>query len=317
MKTPRLVLTRTVGLCALVAAGCQSPDKGTGSGAGAGNSDAGGQGTGGAGHAGGAGGAGGAGAGGAGGAGCADAIIALDRSCSMVNKPRGFTKSKYAVAEEILTALTADYDTRMAFGLNAFPPLPNEGTKCDAGRVYVDMGLGTAGRIASAIQAIDPTLPANKNCGTPTAADLEMLVGYAPLLAPGRKHNVILLTDGMPVCNGETVPRSVAAIGKLRSLGVSTFVVGYVAGANVSALNMMADAGGQPQPPPAPTRFYNAAAPDELNFTLRKILNTICSDIPPPSCPTGVSACGSGGNGAPTCPAETNCSGGCCFPVIR
>jgi hypothetical protein len=35
---------------------------------------------------------------------------------------------------------------------------------------------------------------------------------------------------------------------------------------------MMAQAGGQPEPPPAATKFFNAADPDELNFSLRKIL---------------------------------------------
>lgn len=245
---------------------------------------------------------------------CADALIALDRSCSMVKIPTGFTKSKYAVAQEVLQALTADYDTKMAFGLNAFPPLPGEGTKCDAGKAYVDIALGTSAMIAAAMQSIDPTVPANKNCGTPTGANLEMLASYMPLLASGRRHNIILLTDGMPACDGETVARSVAAISNLRMLGVTTFVVGYVAGSNVSALNMMADAGGQPQSPPAATHFYNAAAPDELSFTLRKILSTICSDIPVPVCPPSAPVCGAGESG---CPAGTLCSSGCCFPIIR
>jgi hypothetical protein len=267
---------------------------------------------------GGAGGAAGAptgsgGSGGAGAVGCADALIALDRSCSMNTMPKGFTKSKYAVAEDVLTALTAQYDGKMAFGLNAFPPLPTEGTKCDAGKVYADIALGSAGSIARAIAAIDPSLPANQNCGTPTGATLERLGGYPPLLASGHQHNVILLTDGMPVCAGETVQRSVAAIERLRALGVRTFVIGYVAGANQKALDMMAEAGGEPQPPPAPTRYFNAADPDQLNFGLRKILSSICGDIPTPGCPAGVTACGAG----TTCPASTSCASGCCFPIIQ
>src|SRR4051794_3608611 len=35
---------------------------------------------------------------------CADALIALDRSCSMTKVPTGFTKSKYAVAQDVLLA---------------------------------------------------------------------------------------------------------------------------------------------------------------------------------------------------------------------
>jgi von Willebrand factor type A domain len=234
----------------------------------------------------------------------------------MVDKPKGFTSSKFAVAEQVLKALTADYDATMAFGLNAFPPLPGEGTKCDAGRIYVDIDFGTSTKIANAMTTIDPTIKANQNCGTPTGANAEMLGGYAPLLAPGRKHNVILLTDGMPVCGGETVARSVAAIDKLRMQGVPTFVVGFLVGANVSALNMMADAGGQPQAPPAASRFYNAANPDELNFTLRKILSTICAYIPPPQCPTGVSACGGSGIDPAGCPMGTVCASGCCLNLV-
>jgi len=261
-----------------------------------------------------AGGGGGAGGGtGAGAVGCADALIALDRSCSMNTMPKGFTKSKYAVAQDVLNALTTQYQGTMAFGLNAFPPLPSEGTKCDAGKVYAGISLGSAGAIASAITAIDPSVKGNMNCGTPTAANLEMLAGYPPLLASGHEHNVILLTDGMPVCSGETVPRSVAAIERLRSLGVRTFVIGFLAGANQRALDMMAEAGGEPQPPPAATRYFNAADPDQLNFSLRKILSRICGEIPPPACPPTAPTCG----GGTACPAGTSCASGCCFPIIQ
>jgi hypothetical protein len=267
----------------------------------------------GAGGAAGAGPATGHGGAGPGAVGCADALIALDRSCSMNTTPKSFTRSKYAVAQDILNALTAEYDGKMAFGLNAFPPLPSEGTKCDAGKVYAGIDLGSSGAIAGAIAAIDPSVKGNMNCGTPTAANLEMLTGYAPLMAPGHQHNVILLTDGMPVCAGETVPRSVAAIQQLRSLGVRTFVIGFLAGANQRALDMMAEAGGEPQPPPAATKYFNAADPDQLNFSLRKILSSICGDIPTPTCPPSAAACGAG----TTCPAGTSCASGCCFPIIQ
>jgi hypothetical protein len=299
----------SMALATLGAAGCHSSDisvAGDPGGAGGGG------GTGGA--TSGVGGGTGYGGGGApGAAGCADALIALDRSCSMNNMPKGFTRSKYAVAEEVLKALTGQYQSKMAFGLNAFPPLPSEGTRCDAGRVYAGIALGAAAPIASAIAALDPSVPANQNCGTPTAANLERLAGYPPLLASGHQHNIILLTDGMPACAGETVPRSVAAIQNLRSLGVRTFVIGFLAGANQRALDMMAEAGGEPQPPPAATRYFNAADPEQLNFSLRKILSNICGDIPTPGCPAGVAACGAGS----TCPAGTNCASGCCFPIIQ
>jgi hypothetical protein len=281
--------------------GCRSPEVTASEAAGAGGSA--GRGTSG----------GGAGAGGAGALGCADALIALDRSCSMNNTPRGFPKSKYAVAQDALNALTAQYQNVMGFGLNAFPPLPSEGTKCDAGKVYADIGLGSASRIAGAIATVDPALPSNQNCGTPTGANLEKLAGYPPLLSTARKHHVILLTDGMPACARETVERSVDAISRLRALGVPTFVIGFLAGSNVRALDMMAEAGGVPQPAPAATRYFNAADPEQLTFSLRKILSTICGEIPTPGCPAGVAACGAGN----ACPTGTNCASGCCFPLIQ
>jgi hypothetical protein len=285
-----------------------------GGGSSAGGAASGGSGAGGHGGASGAGGAGGGygGTGGAALAGCADALIALDRSCSMNKTPKGFTKSKYAVAQDVLKALTTEYDGKMAFGLNAYPPLPSEGTKCDAGKVYAGIQLGSGAAIATAIARLDPSLPANQNCGTPTGANLEMLINYAPLRT-GRKHNVILVTDGMPSCANETVPRSVAAIEKLRALDVRTFVVGYVAGANVEALDLMAEAGGEPQPPPSATRYFNAADADQLNFSLRKILSTICGDIPTPTCPPTAPTCSAGAS----CPAGTTCASGCCFPIIQ
>jgi hypothetical protein len=231
----------------------------------------------------------------------------------MNTMPRWFTKPKYAVAVDVLKALTAEYDSTMAFGLNAFPPLPGEGTKCDAGRVYAEIALGGAAKIAGALTAIDPKLPANQNCGTPTGANFEMLAAYAPLLSHERKHNVILVTDGMPACASEKVPRSVAAIAHLRLLGVPTFVVGFLAGANVKALDMMAEAGGYPQASPATTRFYNATDPDQLAFALRRILSTICGAIPTPSCPPAAPACGPGA----ACPAGSECASGCCFRYVE
>jgi hypothetical protein len=46
---------------------------------------------------------------------------------------------------------------------------------------------------------------------------------------------------------------------------------------------------------------------------LRKILNTICSDIPTPTCPPSYATC----SATTACPGGTNCSGGCCFPIIQ
>jgi len=90
-------------------------------------------------------------------------------------------------------------------------------------------------------------------------------------------------------------------------------VVGFQVGSNVRALDMMAEAGGYPQPAPSENKFFNAADPEQLNFSLRKILNTICGAIPTPTCPPSYATCG----GGMACPAGTTCASGCCFPVIQ
>jgi hypothetical protein len=63
----------------------------------------------------------------------------------------------------------------------------------------------------------------------------------------------------------------------------------------------------------AGNQCFNAADPEQLNFSLRKSLSNICGDIPTPGCPAGVAACGAGS----TCPAGINCASGCCFPIIQ
>lgn len=142
----------------------------------------------------------------AGAASCPDILIVLDRSCSR-NPPIGApgNKRRYTVAADAMKAVTAEYGGRIGFGLNAFPPRPGEGGACSPGKTYVDIGVGNAPAIAAALDDIDPV--ANKNCGTPMGATLELLASYPPLLDPARRHYLVFVTDGDPYCAGRRDPR--------------------------------------------------------------------------------------------------------------
>jgi len=204
---------------------------------------------------------------------CPDVLVVLDRSCSMLMPLPPARKMKYQAAADAIKAVTGEFADKLPFGLAAFPVRRSEGDRCAQGRVYVPTAPATAADIATTLAAIDPA--ASMNCGTPTGATLEALARDGALWSAGRRHTVVLVTDGIPICPGESVARAVKDIELLHDRGIDTFVVGFNAGSDAAGLDAMAEAGGQPQPPPAATRFYDASDEDKLTTALRSIIGAI------------------------------------------
>jgi hypothetical protein len=165
------------------------------------------------------------------------------------------------------------------FGLAVFPLATSNANACTEGGIDKDIpstddGIalaGAASTIGSVIQAIGAGgYPAIG--GTPTAATLTKLETYAPLLDSQRANIALLLTDGLPNCNGSLngatcacvqagtcsstsslncldTQATLGAINSLRSKSIKTMVVGFgaetaAAGVAFDTLNAMADAGG-------------------------------------------------------------------------
>jgi hypothetical protein len=119
---------------------------------------------------------------------------------------------------------------------------------------------------AAAAQVLARLRATTPSGGTPTAQALELLATYPALLYPAREHFVLLLTDGLPNCNGAlsnstcacTAPacadprnclddaEALAAIKELRARNVRTLVVGFGAdlGPASAVLEAMAVEGG-------------------------------------------------------------------------
>src|SRR5262249_30882384 len=69
-------------------------------------------------------------------------------------------------------------------------------------------GLATAARTALAsVKSQNPPGPGGPGGATPTGPSLQLLSSYPPLLDPLRLELVLLLTDGLPHCNG-SIPAS-------------------------------------------------------------------------------------------------------------
>jgi hypothetical protein len=197
------------------------------------------------------------------------------------------------------------------FGLTVFSDPANAADACAPGRVIEPFtsALGeNVGRIQAALNGIQP------KGGTPTAPTLQVVRAEPSFAASGSEGRyAMLLTDGLPNCNGRefaqscptqscassdplTVPdpcsdpstydvclddqNLVAQITALRAAGVETFVIGFGAGAAtgdaIRVLDAAAVAGGQTRSPTSP-RFYQANDAAQLQEVLERIAQRLLS----------------------------------------
>jgi hypothetical protein len=213
------------------------------------------------------------------------------------------------------------------FGLTGFPVPTSADPFCPAGQLVRDIPdvpnddpallQSAASQVNDAIQQIAPA------GGTPTAATLRTLLDLPTLLDPDRRNIVLLLTDGLPNCNGQldrqtcicvstgATPcdnslncldrdNSVAAVTSLRQKGIDTIVIGFGSDTGGAlafpTLTAMAEAGGF-------QRFYQAADGAALTQILAELTayfdETPCTyTFSASDAPTNPSACIAG---APDC----------------
>lgn len=197
----------------------------------------------------------------------------LDRSGSMADA------NKWLTIRSAVSEIMAAVGPRASFGATAFP---GKSGACSAGVeiMAVRPGDSPSGSYGPANKAlVDATALFSASGGTPTAATLDALVDKLPKL-PGKTF-VILATDGGPNCNQATCgaescilniesangcrptgpsccldqvglcldsDATIGAIGRLKSVGIPTFVIG-VPGSQAygSLLDRMAQTGGTAQ----------------------------------------------------------------------
>jgi hypothetical protein len=218
----------------------------------------------------------------------AELVLVVDRSGSMNAAAPGYGTTRWLGVKQALVDVTAELQSRVAFGLALFPS-PGEEDTCSVGGdgavVLVEPEVETAAAIATVLDGFD-TEPLG---ATPTAAALGAARAWLRAHPSSRPRAVLLATDGGPNCNAALDPLScrcstgedqdcadsaftdpelaaqlclddraaVDAVAALRADGVSTFLVGIPGVENFSdVLRRMATAGGTLLP--GPTGFYLA-----------------------------------------------------------
>ncbi len=201
---------------------------------------------------------------------------------------------------------------KAVFGLAAFPSVNNLSTGCEIGEILVQPGAGNVVQIINQLKAISP------EGGTPSAATLAKIGADPAFKATGSERRfVMLLTDGLPNCNGSlscstcqkdpgvsacSDPKNgcvdgdqlVNAVTNLKKAGIDTFVIGFGAdtagGIAGTILSRAAQAGGQARA--GTPSYYQAGNAAELQAVLDKIkgnLQTCTWDLQPaPQSPNAV-----------------------------
>ena len=218
----------------------------------------------------------------------AELVLVVDRSGSMNAAAPGYGTTRWLGVKEALVDVTADLQSRVAFGLALFPSPGAEDTCAvggDGAVVLVEPEVDSAAAIATVLDDFS-TEPLG---ATPTAAALVDARRWLRSNPSSRPRAVLLATDGGPNCNENLNPSTcrcstgldqdcadsafsdptlaaqlclddsaaISAVAALRSDNVSTFIVGIPGVENFSdVLRRMATAGGTLLP--GPTGFYLA-----------------------------------------------------------
>ncbi len=256
---------------------------------------------------------------------CPKVMIVLDISGSMDDTPSGggTGPTKLDLAKKAIARLLSTYGTRMPFGLTTFS---NETDDCYNGiDILVEPADGTASEITSRANALVADSTTNTGEAIKTvAADPNMASSDG---SPG--SYIMLITDGEPNCpdpDTATDPAyTVAQIGAAATAGIKTFVIGFGAlpSADQAAMNMMADAGGEPCMTTAcgSKHFFAAESDTALDAAIDAISQTIIGEIGGQcddscyanACPTAGNVCVQGKCAANPCAGVTCPDGQYCY----
>lgn len=208
-------------------------------------------------------------------------MVVLDKSSSMVTGSIN-NVTKWDIAVNGLGTVLGGYETKAEFGLMTFP----QPSQCGPGALDVTPAKTNRQAILDALG----TPPPQSGNWTPMAQTLEAAATEPSLLTAGGAKHVILVTDGWQWCSPydpATRYDGVDAVGKLQAAGITTWVVGFGAEVDASALNQMAIVAGTQRPncnvnnsdPALPDQcYYQVDDAASLDAALMQIANTIVAD---------------------------------------
>jgi len=208
-------------------------------------------------------------------------MVVLDKSSSMVTGSiNGATK--WSIAVNGIGQVLGQYEAQAEFGLMTFP----RPSQCSPGGLDVAPALANRASILGALATPPPTA----GNYTPMAQTLEIAAEEPSLSSTAGARHVILITDGWQWCSPydpATRYDGIPAVEALTAKGVTTWIVGFGAEVDSSALNRMAVAANTARPgcdvtntdPASPNQCYfqvdNAA---ELVAALGTIAGSISGE---------------------------------------
>jgi len=264
---------------------------------------------------------------------CGDLLIVLDRSGSMANcNIDGVTKE--SIARKALMDLTKEFPT-MPMGLAVFPNTLagscSGGSACAAGKMVLDVTADGASKVASWLPKMPTSCggtPTGSTMevirdytkwepgrdhfvllltdGQPTCDDGDDGSTYDTMSMSCTGGGAGTPCNGAGLCECRNPTRAYDAIKALADKSIHTFVVGFAGMAtgcatmaklpfNAATLDQMADLGGEPQSPPADSKYYLATDAASLKDALTKIAGKVLGGTVGGCAPEGG---GSGGSGA-------------------
>jgi hypothetical protein len=210
----------------------------------------------------------------------ANAIIVLDRSCSMRQQGDPSGKSKWQLAVEAINNVTMSFADHIRWGLILFPDLAGMDCEQTPGAPHIPIGDGNASGISGLLtQALNPsdTLYPDGPCVTNIDTAVIQASADPALMDTMRSSYILLITDGRQSdsCRGNAAdPDTEAAISSLAGLGVGTFVISFGEMVDAPQLDEFARLGGHPNPDPMTDVYLSTDGP-----TLQAALDMIASSV--------------------------------------
>ena len=200
-----------------------------------------------------------------------NALVVLDRSCSMATLVDG--RSKWSRAVEAVSGVMSEPRANLRWGLSLFP---QPGTSaCEQGHIEVPVGPGQEDRItrllARALDREDSYHP-SEPCGTNLAGATQQVIDEAPFDALDGRHHVVLITDGRHAgCPGSSQD-AIDDVERLFADRVGTVVVGFGGSEDPQVLQALGAAGGVPA---SASQAYHLAELDELGEVLQRVVQSL------------------------------------------
>ncbi len=198
----------------------------------------------------------------------ANALVVLDRSCSMAEQVDG--RSKWSRAVEAVRGVVAEPRANLRWGLSLFPDIG--GSLCEQGPIPVGVGPGQESLIDSLLERAlerDSRYHPTEPCGTNLVAATHQALEQEPFAELDGRHHVVLISDGRHAgCPGRG-ELAVDNVAELRRHEISTVVVGFGGSEDTAVLQAMGEAGGMPASAEA---AYHRAGLDDLGAVLDRVV---------------------------------------------